>query len=322
MAVFDTVLIANRGEIAVRIARACRALGIDSVAVYSDADRDAPHVAAADRAVWIGASAAAESYLRGDTIIDAARRVGADAIHPGYGFLAENTDFARACEAAGIVFIGPTADAMARMADKDRARAVAVELGVPVVPGAAEPVADAAAAGLMAADLGYPVLLKAAAGGGGTGMRVVEREAELDGALTAVRAEAKAAFGDDRVLIEKYLHGARHIEVQVLADDHGQIVHLFERECSIQRRRQKIIEEAPVTTVPEATLASLREAALRLARGIDYRGAGTVEFLVDGQGEHFYFLEMNTRLQVEHPVTEAVTGIDLVEWQLRIAQGE
>jgi geranyl-CoA carboxylase alpha subunit len=317
---FQRILIANRGEIAVRIARSCRELGIDTVAVFSDADAEALHVRLADGAVRLGAAPAAESYLSIERLLAAAAAMKVDAIHPGYGFLAENAEFARACEAAGFVFIGPRPDALERMGAKDAARALARSLEMPVVPGS-EQLLDDAAARRLAEQLGFPVLLKATAGGGGTGMRVVEDAASMDEALESVRREAQAAFGHDGLILEKYLPQARHIEVQVLADAHGNRLHLYERECSIQRRRQKLIEEAPASSVPEAVRAQLREAALKLAAAVDYRGAGTVEFLVDEQGG-WYFLEMNTRLQVEHPVTELVTGLDMVAWQIRIAEGE
>jgi acetyl-CoA carboxylase, biotin carboxylase subunit len=314
------VLVANRGEIAVRVIRACRELGLRSVAVYSDADRLAPHVLAADEAHAIGPAPSAQSYLRAEMLVDLALRTDCDAIHPGYGFLSERAFFADAVEAAGLTFIGPAADAIRAMGDKMEARRRMLAAGVPVVPGNAEPVADAAAAARVAADLGYPVLLKAAAGGGGKGMRVVAAEAELARALEAVTHEAQSAFGEGAVYLEKYLDHPRHIEIQVLGDRHGRIVHLGERECSVQRRHQKMIEEAPSPLVDAPLRRRMGEAAVAAAAAVGYHNAGTIEFLV--QDGEFYFLEMNTRIQVEHPVTELVTGIDLVQWQIRIAGGE
>ena len=320
-AVFSKVLIANRGEIAVRIVRACQELGVRTVAVYSDADARAPHVRAADEAVRIGPAPSSQSYLRIETLLEAARRTGAEAIHPGYGFLAERAPFARAVRDAGLVFIGPPAEAIDALGSKTAARTLAVKAGVPIVPGTTEGVRDAVEAAAIAREFGYPVLLKAAAGGGGKGMRVVRSEPELAGALDAARRESKNAFGDDAVYIEKYLEGPRHVEIQVLADAHGNIVSLGERECSIQRRHQKMIEEAPSVAVTPEIRAAMGETAVRAARAAGYVNAGTCEFLLDGDGKH-YFLEMNTRLQVEHPVTELVTGIDIVQWQLRVAAGE
>ena len=316
----SSVLIANRGEIAVRIIRGARELGIRTVAVYSEPDRLSPHVLEADEAYCIGAAASADSYLRGEALIKLAKTVGADAIHPGYGFLAERADFAAAVEAAGLIFVGPAADTIAAMGDKTEARRRMADSGVPIVPGITEAVADAAEAEKLASEIGFPVLLKAAAGGGGKGMRVVEKCEDLDRALQAASREALAAFGDGSVYLERYLARPRHIEIQILGDAHGNIVHLAERECSIQRRHQKLVEEAPsaVLTVEERT--SMGQAAVRAAETVGYRGAGTIEFLYEN-GE-FFFLEMNTRIQVEHPVTEMVTGIDLVEWQFRIAAGE
>jgi acetyl-CoA carboxylase biotin carboxylase subunit len=318
---FSSVLIANRGEIALRIARACRELGVESVAVYSDADAGAPHVRAADRAVHIGASPSSESYLVGERIIEAALASGAEAIHPGYGFLAEREWFARAVRDAGLVWIGPSAEAIESMGSKTAARALVTSAGVPVVPGTQEALRDAEEAAAIAEEFGYPVLLKAAAGGGGKGMRVVRQATELPGALEAARREARAAFGDDAVYVEKYIEGPRHVEVQVLADSHGNVLHLGERECSIQRRHQKMIEEAPSVAVDAALRARMGETAVAAARAVGYENAGTCEFLLDRDG-NFYFLEMNTRIQVEHPVTELVTGIDLVQWQLRVAAGD
>ncbi|MGW1910756.1 ATP-binding protein [Streptomyces sp. NPDC002076] len=315
---FDTVLVANRGEIAVRVIRTLRSLGVRSVAVFSDADADARHVREADTAVRIGPAPAAESYLSVDRLLDAAARTGAQAVHPGYGFLAENAGFARACEEAGLVFIGPPADAIALMGDKIRAKETVQAAGVPVVPGGRDPeLAEAARA------LGAPVLLKPSAGGGGKGMRLVRDMTVLEEEIAAARREARASFGDDTLLVERWVDRPRHIEIQVLADGHGNVVHLGERECSLQRRHQKIIEEAPSVLLDERTRASMGEAAVQAARSCGYRGAGTVEFIVPGgDPSSYYFMEMNTRLQVEHPVTELITGLDLVEWQLRVAAGE
>jgi acetyl/propionyl-CoA carboxylase alpha subunit len=317
---FVSVLIANRGEIAVRIARTCRALGVRSIAIYSDPDAASLHVRACDEAVSIGGQAPADSYLRGDLVIAAAKRSGAQALHPGYGFLSENPDFARACEEAGIVFIGPTHEAMRAVGDKIAAKEIAVRAGVPVLPGYAGP--DQSAAGLLAAArrIGFPVLIKAAAGGGGRGMRLVESEDAFDAALRAARREARSAFGDDRVFLERYLRAPRHIEVQVLADSRGEVAALGERECSVQRRYQKIVEEAPSAAVDDALRSRLMAAAAAIARAVGYRNAGTVEFVLDEDGA-YYFLEMNARLQVEHPVTELTTGLDLVAEQLWLAAG-
>ncbi|HEX6251350.1 MAG TPA: acetyl-CoA carboxylase biotin carboxylase subunit [Gemmatimonadaceae bacterium] len=315
------LLIANRGEIALRIIRACRELGIRSVAVYSDADSHAPHVHEADEAVRIGPAPSSESYLRGDAIIEAARTVGADAIHPGYGFLAEREWFARAVRDAGLTWVGPSAEAIAALGSKTAARTLAQQHDVPIVPGTTEPLVDADAAAAIAQEIGFPVLLKAAAGGGGKGMRVVRDRKELSSALDAARREARNAFGDDAVYVEKYIEGPRHVEIQILADGHGSVLHLGERECSVQRRHQKMIEEAPSVAVTPELRARMGDAAVRLARAAGYENAGTCEFLLAADGS-FYFLEMNTRLQVEHPVTELVTDIDVVQWQLRIAGGE
>jgi 3-methylcrotonyl-CoA carboxylase alpha subunit len=318
--VFDTLLIANRGEIACRIIRTARHLGLRSVAVFSEADSRAAHVAAADAAFCIGPAAAAESYLRGEAILEAAKAAGAEAIHPGYGFLSENAAFAEACAAAGVAFVGPPAAAIRAMGSKSEAKALMQQAGVPLMPGyhGFEQAAETLVA--QAHKIGYPLMIKASAGGGGKGMRVVQRAEDFLEALQAARREANAAFGDERVLLERYLPAPRHIEMQVFRDDHGHGVHLFERDCSSQRRHQKVVEEAPAPGLGDTLREAMGWAALKAAEAIDYRGAGTVEFLVDG--EAFYFMEMNTRLQVEHPVTEMVTGFDLVEWQLRVAAGE
>jgi acetyl-CoA carboxylase biotin carboxylase subunit len=319
--VFDKVLIANRGEIALRVIRACHELGIRTVAVYSEADARAPHVREADEAVLIGPPPSSESYLRGEKIIEAARQTNAQAIHPGYGFLAEREWFARAVRDAGLVWVGPPAEAIAAMGSKTAARKLAVAHGVPVVPGTTEPLNDAGEAEKLAAQFGYPVLLKAAAGGGGKGMRVVSASRDLAGALDAARREAKGAFGDDAVYLEKFVAKPRHVEIQILADTHGNVLSLGERECSVQRRHQKMIEEAPSVAVSPELRKRMGESAVLMARAATYVNAGTCEFLLDQTG-NFYFLEMNTRIQVEHPVTELVTGIDLVQWQLRVAAGE
>jgi acetyl-CoA carboxylase, biotin carboxylase subunit len=319
--VFSKVLIANRGEIAIRVMRACRELGLQTVAIYSDADRDSPHVLQADAAVCVGPPPSQESYLDVERIVDAARQTGADAVHPGYGFLAENARFARAVEDAGIVFIGPSPETIAAMGDKTAARRTVAAAGVPVVPANDDPPRIPEQLAAAARQLGYPVLIKAAAGGGGKGMRVVRDEAYLLTAYAAAGREASGAFGDDRLFLERYLERPRHVEVQILSDAHGAMVHLGERECSVQRRHQKIIEETPSPAVTEPLRRRMTDAAIAAARSVGYRNAGTVEFLLDPNGE-FYFLEMNTRLQVEHPVTELVTGVDLVRAQLRIAAGE
>jgi len=318
---FKKILIANRGEIAVRVMRACREMGIGTVAVYSEADRAALHVRYADEAYFIGPSPSAESYLRSEKILDVAKRTNADAVHPGYGFLSENAAFATACLDAGVVFIGPPAAAITAMGEKTAARRVAVEAGVPVVPGALHPLADEAAIGAEAKRIGYPLMLKAAAGGGGKGLRLVHRSEDLEASVQRARSEAKSAFGDDSLYIERAIVKPRHIEIQVLADTHGNAVHLFERECSIQRRHQKIIEESPSPFVTPALRERMGSLAVALVKKVGYVNAGTLEFLVDENREP-YFLEMNTRLQVEHPITEMVTGVDLVEMQIRIAQGE
>jgi acetyl-CoA carboxylase biotin carboxylase subunit len=320
---FRKVLIANRGEIAVRIIRTLREMGIGSVAVYSDADRAALHVRMADEAAHVGPAPSAESYLRIDRIMDAARKHGADAIHPGYGFLSENAEFAAACDGAGISFIGPSADAIRKMGSKIAARELATAAGVPVVPGMQHGARDAGEARAFAGQCGYPVLLKAVAGGGGKGMRRVDRAEDLDSAFRDAASEAERSFGDPAVYVEKLIERPRHIEIQLLGDRHGRMIHLGERECSLQRRHQKILEECPSTLVaahPEMRQA-MGGAAVRIARAAGYHNAGTIEFLVDAQ-RNFYFLEMNTRLQVEHPVTELITGVDLVRLQTEIAAGQ
>ncbi|MFJ9676707.1 acetyl-CoA carboxylase biotin carboxylase subunit [Streptomyces sp. NPDC101194] len=320
---FDTVLVANRGEIAVRVIRTLRELGVRSVAVFSDADADARHVREADTAVRIGPAPASMSYLSVPALLDAARRSGAQAVHPGYGFLAENAGFARACAEAGLVFIGPPADAISLMGDKIRAKETVAAAGVPVVPGSSGSGLSDAQLGDAAREIGTPVLLKPSAGGGGKGMRLVRDETLLADEIAAARREARASFGDDTLLVERWIDRPRHIEIQVLADAHGNVVHLGERECSLQRRHQKIIEEAPSVLLDEETRAAMGEAAVQAARSCGYVGAGTVEFIVPGNDPaSYYFMEMNTRLQVEHPVTELITGLDLVEWQLRVAAGE
>jgi len=315
------LLVANRGEIAVRVIRACREAGIATVAVFSEADREALHVQMADEAYAIGPAPATESYLVIDRLVQTARRAGADAVHPGYGFLSENAAFAEACAAAGLTFVGPPAAAMRQMGSKTAARTLARELDVPMVPGTLEVVASDAEAARVAREIGYPVMLKAAMGGGGKGMRLVRRDADLAEALRAARAEAGAAFGDAAVYLERAIAEPRHVEIQILADTHGHVIHLGERECSIQRRHQKLIEECPSPLLDAVLRARMGDAACRLARAAGYVNAGTVEFLVDSE-RNFYFLEMNARLQVEHPVTEMVTGVDLVREQLRIAAGE
>ena len=322
---FEKILIANRGEIACRVMETARALGVKTVAIYSDADASAKHVAMADEAVHIGAAAPAESYLRGDVIVKAALETGAQAIHPGYGFLSENPDFVDAVEAAGLTFIGPSAKAIRAMGLKDAAKALMHEAGVPVVPGFHGENQDAAHLKAQADTIGYPVLIKAVAGGGGKGMRLVEEAGAFGDALRSAQNEATTAFGNPDVLIEKYIQQPRHIEVQVFGDG-TQAVHLFERDCSLQRRHQKVIEEAPAPDMPLDVREAMGQAAVRAAEAIGYKGAGTVEFIVDGsnglRSDGFWFMEMNTRLQVEHPVTELITGVDLVEWQLRVAAGE
>ena len=318
---FKKILIANRGEIAVRIARACRELGIVSAAVFSDADRAALHVRLSDEAYGIGPAASRESYLRIDKLMDVARRVGCDAVHPGYGFLAENPELARACAANKITFIGPPPEAMERLGSKTAARQLAARAGVPMVPGTEDPIENAGSAAIAAKRFGYPVLLKAVAGGGGKGMRLVTAEPEMAAAWRDASSEALNSFGDARLYLEKYVERPRHIEIQIIADAHGHIVHLGERECSVQRRHQKVIEESPSSIMTKELRSAMGAAAVRLARDAGYTNAGTVEFLVDAQ-RNFYFLEVNTRLQVEHPVTEMVTGLDLVKLQIRVAAGE
>jgi acetyl-CoA carboxylase biotin carboxylase subunit len=317
---FQKVLIANRGEIAVRIIRACRELGLQSVAVYSDVDRDALHVRMADEAYPIGPALAAQSYLHISTIIDVAKRSGAQAVHPGYGFLAENAAFVEACKDAGLIFVGPSAEAQRAMGEKTAARRTAQAAGVPIVPGAMTDVEDDTLASEIAERLGYPILLKAAAGGGGKGIRFVRDPRDLLSSLRTARSEARSAFGDGRVYLEKAIAPARHIEIQFIADMHGHVVHLGERECSIQRRHQKLIEESPSPVVDEQLRARMTEATINLVRSIDYINAGTAEFLLGPDG-NFYFLEVNARIQVEHPVTELCTGVDLVQEQFRVAAG-
>ncbi|MEJ3659019.1 biotin carboxylase N-terminal domain-containing protein [Actinomycetes bacterium KLBMP 9759] len=310
---FRTLLVANRGEIACRVFRTASAMGIRTVAVYSDPDAGSPHVRAADRAVALGGSTAAQTYLDAEKILDAARRSGADAIHPGYGFLSENDAFAQACADAGIVFVGPSPESIRDMGRKDRAKDIARAAGVPVLPDTH--LTDAAHG------IPYPLLVKAVAGGGGRGMRLVEREEDLDEAVAAARREAGSSFGDEAVFVERYLPSARHVEVQVFGDSHGGAVHLGERECSVQRRHQKVLEESPSPAVSPRLRAAMGETSVALVRKLGYVGAGTIEYLLDDTTEEFFFLEMNTRLQVEHPVTEEVTGLDLVRLQLRVAAG-
>ena len=318
---FRSVLVANRGEIARRVFRACRALGVRTIAVYSDADRDAPHVRDADEAIRVGPAPARESYLAIDAILDAARRTGADAVHPGYGFLSENWRFAQACADAGITFIGPSPDAIRAMGDKSEARRLMAAAGVPVVPGTPGPVAGAEEIARAAETVGFPLILKAAAGGGGIGMARVTAAGELGTAFAAASRRAAAAFGESAVYMERYLERPRHVEVQVFGDGKGHVVHLHERDCSIQRRHQKVVEESPAPALAPKTKDGLTAAAVAGTRAIQYANAGTMEFLVDAAGR-YYFIEMNTRLQVEHPVTEEVTGVDLVVAQLRVAAGE
>ncbi|PKQ10366.1 MAG: acetyl-CoA carboxylase biotin carboxylase subunit [Actinobacteria bacterium HGW-Actinobacteria-9] len=318
---FKKILIANRGEIALRIVRACKELGVATVAVYSEADRDSLHARMADQAVCIGPAPSAQSYLKMANIISAALTTGAEAVHPGYGFMAENAAFARAIADSGLAFIGPSPEAIERMGDKAVARETMMAAGVPCVPGSAGAVETVAEALTFAREVGFPVLIKASAGGGGKGMRVAADESDLEHSFTAAKTEAAAAFGNDTVYIEKYLKRPRHIEIQVLADTHGNAVHLYERDCSIQRRHQKLIEEAPSPALDPDTRRKMGEAAIKAVRAVDYVNAGTVEFLLDTDGS-FYFMEMNTRVQVEHPVTEQITGVDIIKEQIRIASGE
>jgi len=319
------LLVANRGEIAVRIFRTCRRLGIETVAVYSDADRAAMHVREADEAIHIGAAPAAESYLRTEAVLAAAKETGANAVHPGYGFLSENAAFAEAVIAAGLAWVGPPPAAIRSMGPKDEAKRIAEEAGIPVLPGYRGEAQDISTLTKAAEKVGYPLLIKAVAGGGGRGIRQVSKAADLQAELTSAVREAESSFGDGRVMLEKLVERPRHIEVQVFGDQHGNVVHLFERDCSLQRRRQKVIEEAPAPGMPEPVRKAMTDAAVKLAKAVGYQGAGTVEFIVDGSRplgpDTFWFLEMNTRLQVEHPVTEAITGTDLVEWQLIVASG-
>jgi 3-methylcrotonyl-CoA carboxylase alpha subunit len=317
---FRALLIANRGEIACRVIRTARAMGLRTIAVYSEADRNTMHVAEADEAVLLGPARARDSYLDIERVIDAARRSGAEAVHPGYGFLSENADFARACADAGLVFVGPTAEMMVAMGSKSGSKALMEKAGVPLVPGYHGEAQDAATLAKAADGIGFPVLVKASAGGGGRGMRIVRSADELEAAIASAKREAKAAFGDDRMLIEKYVDHPRHIEVQVIGDSHGNLLSLFERECTLQRRHQKVIEEAPSPTLDAAQREAVCAAARKAAAAVSYVGAGTIEFV--SNGKEVFFIEMNTRLQVEHPVTELITGIDLVEWQLRVAFGE
>lgn len=318
--IFEKVLIANRGEIAVRILRGLKDLGIRGAVVYSDADRASLPVLLADEAYPIGPAPSAESYLRGHHIVELAVEIGADAIHPGYGFLSENAEFARACEDAGVAFIGPPSSAIAAMGSKIESRRLMIDAGVPVVPGGRDPLADAAAALVYADEVGYPVMIKASAGGGGKGMRRVEEASALETAFRQARSEAEASFGDGTIYLEKFVDQPRHIEIQILADQHGTVVPLLERDCSLQRRNQKVLEEAPSSVVTPDLRRRMGEAAVRAAKAVGYTNAGTVEFLLDKNGD-FFFLEMNTRLQVEHPVTEEITGLDLVRGQLLVAQG-
>ncbi|HET7753330.1 MAG TPA: acetyl-CoA carboxylase biotin carboxylase subunit [Anaeromyxobacteraceae bacterium] len=317
----EKILVANRGEIAVRIMRTCREMGIRTVAVYSDADAESLHVRAADEALHIGPSPARQSYLDGEAIVRAAHLAGADAIHPGYGFLSERADFARLVERSGLTFIGPRPESMDAMGVKTTARSNMQAAGVPVVPGSPEPIADEAEARAVATSIGYPVMIKAAAGGGGKGMKRCDRAETFGSMWQSAKREAASAFGDDRLYLEKFLERPRHVEIQVFADEAGNVIHLGERECSIQRRHQKIVEETPSCVVDDRLRSAMGEVAVRAAKAVGYRGAGTVEMLVDANRD-FYFLEMNTRLQVEHPVTELVTGLDLVRLQIEVARGE
>jgi len=321
MSKIKKILVANRGEIALRIMRSAKEMGIKTVAVYSEADRNSPHVRQADEAVCIGPPPSSESYLRIEKILQAAKDTQADAIHPGYGFLSENEDFANAVEKAGLIFIGPSAKAIALMGSKLAAKEAVAKFNVPLVPGTSEPIQDLAKAKKIAREIGYPILIKASAGGGGKGMRIVEDEKSFEEQMERAVSEATSAFGDGSVFIEKYITKPRHIEFQIFGDNHGNVIHLFERECSIQRRHQKVIEEAPSAVLTPAIRKAMGEAAINVAKSCQYNNAGTVEFILDDK-LNFYFLEMNTRLQVEHPVTEAITGVDLVKWQIKVAQGE
>tara|TARA_R110002096_G_scaffold432976_1_gene650727 strand:- start:6945 stop:8432 length:1488 start_codon:yes stop_codon:yes gene_type:complete len=315
------ILIANRGEIALRVIHTCKELGIKTVAVYSRPDATSPHVLHADESVFIGEAASSESYLVLDKIIDAVKKTGADAVHPGYGFLSENAVFAERCKKEGIIFIGPEPKAMTLMGDKTSARELAAQLGIPTPPGLKSELKDLEEASRVADEIGYPILVKAAAGGGGKGMRIVHKKDEFESSIKAAKSEARNAFGDDRIYIEKYLEEPRHVEFQIMADTHGNVLHVFDRECSIQRRHQKVIEEAPCALLTPELRQEMAECAIKAAKGCDYVGAGTIEFLVD-KHKKFYFLEMNTRLQVEHPVTEMISGLDLVALQILVAEGK
>lgn len=321
MATIKKILIANRGEIAVRVIHTCKELGIKSVVVYSRPDEFSPHVQLANESVFIGEAASSESYLVMDKIIEAVKQTGADAVHPGYGFLSENAVFAERCKAEGIIFIGPEPKAIRLMGDKTSARELVTEVGIPTPPGLKSTLESIEEARRVAKDVGFPILIKASAGGGGKGMRIVYQESEFESSIKAAKSEAKNAFGDDRVYIEKYLEEPRHIEFQIMADTHGNVVHVFDRECSVQRRHQKVIEEAPSSLLTEELRTKMAEAAIKAAKSCDYVGAGTIEFLVD-KHLNFYFLEMNTRLQVEHPVTEMISGLDLVAAQIAVAEGK
>jgi len=318
---FKKILIANRGEIAIRVHRACKELGINTVAVFSEADRNSLHVLLADEAYCIGPAPSRESYLSIPKIIEAAKKSGAEAVHPGYGFLSENEDFAEACKTAGIVFIGPSVYAISAMGDKLSAREMMKKAKVPIVPGSDGPVSTIEEVRALVKKMGYPIMIKASAGGGGKGMRQVSSDTELESAVRGAKSEALSYFGDDKIYVEKYITNPKHIEIQIFGDNHGNVVHLFERECSIQRRHQKIIEESPSPALDDKTRHAMGEIAVKAARSVNYSGAGTVEFIYDIDSKEFYFLEMNTRLQVEHPVTELVTGVDLVQKQITVAYG-
>mgnify|MGYP000229928224 CR=1 FL=1 len=315
------ILVANRGEIAIRVMRTAKKMGIKTVAVFSTADRHAPHVKFADEAVCIGEPPSNQSYLKGDKIIEVAKKLNADAIHPGYGFLSENADFAELCETNNIIFIGPKSKAIKIMGSKLAAKEAVKQYNIPMVPGIDEAITDTEKAKTIAKDIGFPILIKASAGGGGKGMRIVEKESDLESQMNRAISEATSAFGDGSVFIEKYVTSPRHIEIQIVADSHGKVLHFFERECSIQRRHQKVVEEAPSSIITPELRTKMGEAAIKVAKSCDYLGAGTVEFLLDAD-HNFYFLEMNTRLQVEHPVTELISGVDLVELQIKVARGE